>query len=320
MTLELPLARSVDWSGGAAYLDGAFMPVAQAKIPITDWGYRRSDVTYDVVSVWEGAFFRLDDHLRRFRASIETMRFKPAETNGDIRKILHHLVALTGLRDAYVAMDCMRARPRPEQRYHPVNARSYLAAFAIPYVWLMNPDVIERGARMIIASTPRIPDVCVDARAKNFHWADMTAALFEAEEKGADNPILLDLEGNVTEGPGYNIFCVTDGVVATPDRNVLEGISRLSAIDLCREMGLPCEVRKVPVSELRDADEIFVTGTAGGIVPVTRLDNRILGNDRPGPVSERLREAYWRKRREGWHAEPVDYASARERQAENIVE
>ncbi len=308
--VERPRA-SVDWSAGAAYLDGKFMPVAEAKIPITDWGYRRSDVTYDVVSVWDGAFFRLDDHLTRFRASIEMMRFKPAETNGDLRGILHKLVALTGLREVYVAMDCMRGRPTPDKRYHPVNARSYIAAFAIPYVWVMKPDVIERGAHMIVASTPRIPDVCVDARAKNFHWADMTAALFEAEEKGADNPILLDLDGNVTEGPGYNVFCVTDGVVATADSNVLQGISRLSAIDLCREMGMPCEVRKVPVAELREADEIFITGTAGGIVPVTRLDGRILGNDRPGPISERLREAYWQKRREGWHAEPVDYASVR---------
>ena len=89
MTLQLPLAETVDWSGGAAYLDGTFMPVKDAKIPITDWGYRRSDVTYDVVSVWDGAFFRLDDHLRRFRASIDALRFAPPETDGDIRRILH---------------------------------------------------------------------------------------------------------------------------------------------------------------------------------------------------------------------------------------
>src|SRR5215469_16481672 len=145
----------------------------------------------------------------------------------------------------------------------------------------MPREVIERGAHLIVASTPRIPEVCVNPRAKNFHWADMTKSLFEAQDKGADNPILLDLDGNVTEGPGYNVFCVTDGVVATADRNVLEGISRLTAIDLCREMGLPCEIRKVPASELREADEIFITGTAGGIVPVTKLDGRILGNDRP---------------------------------------
>jgi branched-chain amino acid aminotransferase len=66
----------------------------------------------------------------------------------------------------------------------------------------------------------------------------------------------------------------------------------------------------VPVEEFRQADEIFATSTAGGIIPVTRLDGRILGNDRPGPISERLREAYWAKRHEGWHAEPIDYSAA----------
>lgn len=302
------LSEAVEnWSAGAAYVDGDFMPVGDAKIPITHWGYRRSDVTYDVVSVWDGAFFRLDDHLRRFRRSIEAMRLTPKESDDEIRAILHEIVRRSGLREAYVAMDCLRGVPAPGQPRHPAHARCYVAAFAVPYVRLMPPEVLERGAHLIVASTPRIPDVCLDARAKNFHWADMTAALFEAQDRGADNPILLDLDGNVTEGPGFNIFCIRDGVAATPDRNVLEGISGLTALDLCAEFGVPCEVRTVTAAELRDADEVFITSTAGGIMGVSRIDGRIFGNDRPGPVTHRLTEAYWAKRQAGWHAEPVAY-------------
>jgi len=311
VTASVPASTdAARWASGAAFIDGAYMPIAEARIPITDWGFRRSDVTYDVVSVWDGAFFRLDDHLKRFRASMESMRLIPQESDEDIRAILHKLVAMAGLREAYVAMDCLRGRPLPGTQYHPKNARPYLSAYAIPYVWLMKPEVIERGAHMIVASTPRIPEASVNARAKNFHWADMTAALFEADEKGADNPILLDAAGNVTEGPGYNVFCVTDGVVATPDRNVLGGITRLSVMELCAELGLTCEVRDVPVEELRNADEILVSSTAGGPIGVSRLDGRILSNDRPGPVSQKLRETYWAKRKEGWHAEPVRYEAA----------
>lgn len=295
------------WSAGAAYMDGRFMAVSDAKIPMTEWGYRRSDVTYDVVSVWDGAFFRLDDHLRRFRASMVAMRLTPRESDAELRTILHQIVRLSGLREAYVAFDCMRGRPLPGERYHPVNARAYVAAFAIPYVWQMSPEVIARGAHMIIAKTPRIPDACLDARIKNFHWADMTAALFEAADHGADNPILLDLQGNVTEGPGFNVFGVRDGKVFTPDRNVLHGISRLSVIELCRGMGMPCEERTVPLAELREADEIFLSSTSGGVMPVSRLDGLRLCNDRPGPVSERIRAAYWQKRLEGWHIDPIDY-------------
>ncbi|MCB4767898.1 aminotransferase class IV [Ancylobacter sp. Lp-2] len=297
------------FAAGAAYMDGAFMPLSEARIPVTDWGYRRSDVVYDVVSVWDGTFFRLDDHLKRFRASMEFSHLIPTESDDEIRAILHKLVALAGLREAYVAMDCVRGRPAPGTQYHPKNARPYLIAYAIPFIWLMKPEIIERGAHMVIASTPRIPEASVNARAKNFHWADMTAALFEADAQGADNPILLDAAGNVTEGPGYNVFCITNGVVATPDRNVLGGITRMSVIELCAELGLPCEVRDVSLEELRDADEILVSSTAGGPIGVSRLDGRILNNDRPGPLTQKLRETYWEKRKAGWHGEPVDYTT-----------
>jgi len=296
------------WSAGAAYIRGRYVPIGEATIPVTEWGYRRSDVTYDVVSVWDGAFFRLDHHLRRFRASMTEFRLVPHESDADIRAILHELVRRTGLREAYVAMDCLRGAAPGSMRRHPVNAQPYLIAFAVPYVWLVPQDIRERGMHLIVASNPRIPAQCVNPRAKNFHWADMTRAMFEAEDKGAHNPVLLDLDGNVTEGPGFNVFAVTNGVVATPDQGVLEGITRGAVIELCARLGLACEVRKVTAKELRAADEIFISSTAGGVIGVTRLDGRILSNDRPGPVTARLEEAYWRFRRQDWCNEKIDYA------------
>ncbi len=295
------------WPAGAAYINGRYMPVGEAAIPVTEWGYRRSDVTYDVVSVWDGAFFRLDHHLRRFRASMEYFRLIPPESDAGIRAILHELVRRTGLREAYVAMDCLRGPAPANLRRHPANAQPYLLAYAIPYVWLVPQEIRDHGMYLVVASNPRIPEACVNPRAKNFHWADMTRAMFEAEDKGAHNPVLLDLDGNVTEGPGFNVFAVTDGVVATPDRGVLEGITRGALIELCGKLGLPCEARTVTLDELRGADEIFISSTAGGVIGVTRLDGRILSNDRPGPVTARLVDAYWRFRREGWCNEPIDY-------------
>lgn len=297
------------WTAGAAYLDGRFMPIAEAAIPITDWGYRRSDVTYDVVGVRDGAFFRLDDHVRRFRASMETFRLKPPEDDAAIKRVLHRCVALAGLRDAYVAMDCLRGRPPAGAPYHPAYARNYLAAFALPWISLVRPDVMKRGAHLVVAETLRIPTRSVDPRAKNFHWADLTRGQFEAHDRGADFCVLLDEAGHVTEGPGFNLFVVADGRLATPDAGVLEGLTRQSVIELAREMDLAVAVRPVTVAELRDADEILLVTTAGGIMPASRIDGRIMGNDRPGPVFRRLHDAFWDKRAAGWHATPVDYAS-----------
>ena len=118
-------ASSTAFAAGTAYIDGRYVPIGEAAIPITDWGYRRSDVTYDVVGVWDGSFFRLDDHIRRFRASMQKFRFNPKESDDDIKAVLHRCVALSGLRNAYVAMDCLRGRPAPGVAYHPINARNY---------------------------------------------------------------------------------------------------------------------------------------------------------------------------------------------------
>jgi branched-subunit amino acid aminotransferase/4-amino-4-deoxychorismate lyase len=298
------------FAAGAAYIDGRYMPIGDAAIPITDWGYRRSDVTYDVVGVRHGSFFRLDDHVRRFRASMNAFRFNPKESDEDIKAILHRCVALAGLKDAYVAMDCLRGRPPAGMPYHPAYARNYIAAFALPWISLLSSDVMTRGAHLVVAETLRIPGASVDPKAKNFHWADLTRGQFEAHDRGADFCVLLDENGCVTEGPGFNIFVVTDERIATPDAGVLEGITRRSVIELCEDLGLSIEVRPVPVTELRDADEIFLSTTAGGVMPASRIDGRIMGNDRPGPVSTRVHDRFWARRAEGWHATPVDYAAA----------
>ncbi len=295
------------WPEGAAYIDGRYMPIADAAIPITDWGYRRSDVTYDVVSVWGGAFFRLDDHLKRFRASMRSLRLDPPESDDDIRRVLAECVRRTGLREAYVAMDCLRGRPKPDLPRHPINCRNYIAAFAIPWVWVMSEEMQARGAHLIVAKTPRIADDSVDPKVKNFHWGDLTRGLFEASDQGADNCVLLDRDGFVTEGPGFNVFAVTNGAVTTSDHGALEGITRLSVQELCKDVGMPFAIRPLPVEELREADEIFLATTAGGIMPASRIDGRIMGNDRPGPISAKLRETFWAKREAGWHATPIEY-------------
>jgi branched-chain amino acid aminotransferase len=298
---------SEDFSGGAAYVDGRFVPLDKATLPITDWGYRRSDVTYDVVSVWRGLFFRLDDHIARFRRSMNALRLSPAETDDDVRRILDRCVRLSGLREAYVAFDCLRGRPIVGKPYHPAHTRNYVIAFARPWVDLFSPEIQARGAHLIVAKAPRIPEESIDPTVKNFHWGDLTRALFEAHDADADGAVLVDRGGFVTEGPGYNIFSVTAGEVATPDRGALEGVTRKSVIELCAELNIRCSVRPVPVQELLQADEIFVTTTAGGPMPVSRIDGRMMGNDRPGPLSSRLKTTFWQKREAGWHGTPVDY-------------
>ncbi len=302
-----PPQPKADLSKGAALIDGAIVPIADARLPITDWGFLRSDVTYDVVHVWKGSFFRLDDHIRRFQASMRGLRLSIPLDADAIRHALSGLVRATGLRDAYVSMICTRGMLQPGLPRHPKNCVNRFYAYVLPFVWVMPEDMQARGAHAIIAKTPRIPPESVDPTIKNFHWGDLTRAMFEASDAGADIAFLTDGRGHLTEGPGFNVFAVIGGTVVSPDRGALEGITRRSVFELCEELGIPYQIRPLHVRELEGADELLTATTAGGVMPVSRLDGRIYGNDRPGPISARLRALYWQKHEEGWHATPIRY-------------
>lgn len=287
---------------------GKFLPIDALSVSPLDWGFNKSDVTYDVVHVWEGGFFRLQDHLDRFWRSMAGLRMHiPYEPN-DIADILHECVRRSQLRDAYVAMVTTRGVPLPGMPRKPSLLKNRFIAYAIPWVDVLSPEIQARGAHLIVAKTPRIPSESVDPTIKNYHWGDLIRGQFEAEDAGADAAVLLDRDGMVTEGPGFNVFAVIDGTVVSPDRGALEGITRQSVFELCQSLSVPYEIRALTVNELRDADEIFTSTTAGGIMPASRIDGRIKGNDRPGPISSRLRATYWDRHREGWHRTPVNYA------------
>ncbi len=295
------------FAGGAAYVGGRYVPMAQATISVLDWGFTRSDAVYDVVHVFRGGFFRLDDHLDRFFQSMQARRLAPPEGRAGIEEILHRCVALAGLRDSYVAMVASRGRPAVFGSRRPADCANHLIAYAIPWIDVIPPAVQERGAHLWIGGTPRVSDASVDPTVKNYQWSDLTSGLLEAHDNGFDTAVLCDADGFVTEGPGFNIFIVKDGRVLTPDRGSLHGVTRRSVLELCEELGLPAEVAPVPRDVLEDADEVFAATTAGGVMPISRVGGRILGNDRPGPVSLRLKEFYWRKHSEGWRQTPVRY-------------
>jgi branched-chain amino acid aminotransferase len=293
------------FSAGAAYIRGEYVPISEARIPVTDWGFTRSDAVYDVVHVFGGGFFRLRDHLDRFARSMLARRLDPPEGPAEMEAALHRCVALTGLADAYVAMVALRGQPRLAGSRRPADCANHFVAYALPWIDVIPKDVQERGAHLWIASVPRVPDASNDPTVKNYQWGDLTTGLMEAHDNGFDTAILCDAQGFVTEGPGFNVFIVRDGTVLTPDRGSLQGITRRSVLELCEQAGITAAIAPITRAELEDADEVFAATTAGGVMPVSRVGGRILGNDRPGPVSLRLKRAYWQAHADGWHRTAV---------------
>ncbi|MDB5859196.1 MAG: branched-chain amino acid transferase [Ramlibacter sp.] len=289
---------SPDFSKGAAWQGGNFVPIGEASVPLTDWGFLRSDAAYDVVTVWDGAFFRLDAHLERFMRSCRKFRLDPGRSPQEIFEILSQCVKLAGLRSAYVEMLVTRGQP-PWGSRDPRLAVNQFRAFAVPYVWIANEEQRQRGLHVKVSKVQRIPPASVDPTAKNYHWNDMTMGLFEALDAGADTVLLSDAAGNVVEGPGFNVFALRGGRLVTPLEGVLEGITRRTVVEIAGTFGVPVDVRALPADELRSADEVFLSSSGGGVLPVTRVDGKTVGNGEPGAVTRRLLQTYW-----DWHYEP----------------
>lgn len=273
---------------------GQIIPVAEAGIPVTDWGVTHCDIAYDVVPVWKGGFFRLDDYLTRFLASTAALRMQTGMDDIAIRAALHDMVAASGLRDSYVAMVAARGRnPVPGSR-DPRDCENHFYAWCVPYVHIVKPEMAQKGTSVWIAkSVRRIPQDSIDPKVKNYHWGDFTSGLFEAKDKGFETTMLLDHQGNVTEGPGFNVFAVFGDRVVTSDHGVLHGITRQTALEIAAARGLQVETRRLPQEEFWDADEVFLSSSGGGIIPVARVDAHHFSNGVAGPVSQAMRADYF---------------------------
>ncbi len=294
------------FADGCAFIDGDYVPVAEARIPILDWGFVRSDVTYDVVAVWQGRFFRLQDHLDRFVRGISELRMTAPYDREAIAAILHGCVRRTRLTNAYVEMILTRGTP-PRGSRDPRQCHNRFYAFAIPYVWIVPPDGQEHGAHLVVSRVPRIPPESVDPTVKNFHWGDMMRGVFEAYDRGGEVVVLTDGHDHITEGPGFNLFAAADGRLVTPARGVLPGITRQTVIELAEALHIAVEIRALSERELHAADEIFLSSTAGGVMPVTCLNGNTVGDGHPGPITARLRQRYWEAHEDPQYATPVDY-------------
>ncbi len=295
-----------DFSQGIAFIDDSYIPVAEARIPVLDWGFLHSDATYDVAHAWRGKFFRIDEYLDRFHASVAKLRMSVPYSREQIRSIMFELVSRSGLQDAYVEIVCTRGIPAPGSR-DPRSCENRFLAFAIPFIWIADDALREQGLNLLISHRQRIPPESVDPRIKNYHWLDMVMALFEAYDNNADSAVLVDAGGNLVEGPGFNVFVRRGDTVITPARGVLEGVTRLTILELLMREDLEVLEDSLPADLARTADEMFITSTAGGVMPVTRIADQPVGGGKPGALTAKLNAAYWALHDDPRYSTPIEY-------------
>ena len=297
-------------SAGVGFMDGAFMAFSELRLPVTDMGFQLADMCYDAVHVWKGRFFRLDDHLERWQRSLTQRRYDTLGYDRDgVADVLHGCVARAGPTESMVTVIATRGSPATAHK-DLRTCQNRLVVWAVPFSAVVSAEELETGCDIVIAETVRIPPEVVDSTVKNFGRLDFVQALFEAYDRDARYAVRLDRDGFVTEGRGWNIFALRAGELLSPDRGVLEGMTRRTVLELSAGLNIKGRLGRMGADDLRGADEVFLTSTAGGIMPVRSIDGRPVGDGQPGPVTTRLKDMYWRLHDDPAYTTPVRYELA----------
>jgi len=278
-----------------AYFKGEWMPFSQVKIDPMDRGFTVGDVVFDVARTFNGKSFRMEDHIQRLYRSLKFVRIDPGLSAKEMLDISEevvqrndHLRAEVG--DFTITQFVTRGPGSSSRSAGPPAVCVKVA----PIGFGRFADLFKDGAHGVITRTRSYPVESLDPKVKNYSRMNFNLADLEAADVDPEAwPILTDAEGSLTEGTGYNVFLVTDGVIRTPgDRNILQGVSRGMVFDLARQLNIPLVEEDLQPYDLYTADEAFFSGTSPCVLPVSKVDQREIGDGRPGPIVQQLLSAW----------------------------
>lgn len=271
-----------------AYFNGRFLPLTEVHVSPLDRGFLFADGLYEVVPVYRGCFLRLDDHLDRLEQGLAALKLDSGLSRPALTQVLSELVLRNG--GGQLAVYLQITRGAPAKRNHdfpqpPVTPT--VLAMATPFT---NPAALyQTGWRAVTVADIRW-GAC---HLKTIALLANVLARQQAVEQEADDAILVR-DGLLTECAAGNVYLVRDGVVHTPlkDQRILPGITRAIVLELLTAAGIPWQERDIPVAELADAAEVWVSSSTKEIVPITHIDKHPVGTGTPGPVWARVWELY----------------------------
>jgi len=273
------------------WLNGTLCPKKDAKISIDDRGFLLGDGVFETMRSYKGRVFRLDKHLARFFDALAVIHLSIPYTSVELGKAVNDTLEANQLQEAYIRLTVTRGQggkgiDPPET---PSPTIIIVARKFIPY-----PEQVYREGLTTGISGIKQNLVSPTARIKSLNFLDHILARIEARQKGLDEAIMLNTEDFICEGTVSNIFIVRQGSLITPDREsgILPGVTREAVIELARRKGITVEEKKVKLSELKEADECFLTNTLMEVMPVSEIDGVKICRGKPGPLTLRFMEWY----------------------------
>ncbi len=278
--------------GLKVYISGELYDKEDAKISVYDHGLLYGDGVFEGIRSYGGKVFRVEQHLRRLYDSAKAIWLTIPISPAEMAKAIEETLAANSITDGYVRLVVTRGAGTlgidPNRTSHPQ------VIIIADNITMYPAEFYANGLEIVTASTIRNHPAALSPRIKSLNYLNNVLAKIEGLKAGCQEALMLNHKGEVAECTGDNIFIVRDGVIATPpnDAGILEGVTRDVVFELAEAANIPCEETPLTRHDIYVADECFLTGTAAEVCPVVKLDNRVIGDGKPGAVTKDLMERF----------------------------
>ncbi len=274
------------------WLNGQLVDKADAKISVFDHGVLYGDGVFEGIRIYQKRVFEAQAHIDRLYGSAREIRLAIPHTKQEMIDAMYETLRANDISDGYIRL--VVTRGEGTLGLSPFKCPTPTVYIIADQIALYPEEMYEKGMAVIIARTIRTSASMLKPSIKSMNYLNNIMAKIEAVDAGVAEAIMLNEHGNVAECTGDNLFIVKDGKVTTPPLNagILGGITRRVVLRLAEQLGLPPAETDIRPEQLYAADECFLTGTAAEVISVTRVDGRVIGDGKPGPITRRLLDAF----------------------------
>jgi len=277
------------------YLDGKYVDEADAKISVFDHGLLYGDGIFEGIRLYEGNIFRLDRHLKRLANSAKAIMLDLPHTSEEISEIICETCRQNGLTDGYIRL--VITRGVGDLGLSPWSCAKPSMFVIASKISLYPQEHYDNGLAIVTLPTRRINPAALPPTVKSLNYLNNILGKIEAKQAGALEGIMLNDQGYVAECTADNIFIVQDGEILTPSssQGALKGITRGTIFDIAEELNMPIREVNMTRYDVWCADECFLTGTGAKVIPVSKLDGRVIGSGKPGAATQQILASFRRR-------------------------
>ncbi|MBM3944123.1 MAG: branched-chain amino acid aminotransferase [SAR202 cluster bacterium] len=278
-----------------AYFNGEWKPRSQCKIDLLDRGFYVGDAVFDIARTFNGKSFKMKEHVERLYRSLKHVRIDPGLSLQEMIDLSEESVSRNEkFRPEVGDWHVWQAVTRGTGGWRAPVSPPTVIIQCVPVPFRAYSKLYKTGGHLVVTKTRSYNADQLDPKVKHYSRLNFNLADLEAQDVDPEGwPVMLDSKGNLTEGTGYNVFIVTNGVIRTAgDSSLLQGVSRGAVFEVAEQLGIPVAQEELQPYDLYTADEAFIANTPTCILPMTKADNRAVGDGKPGPIVQQILAAW----------------------------